>query len=250
VNALNLYFYADRTGPNQLERTIDSPMLEQADERRFAFSQLGSQGANFEVEHTARVDLALQTLFRHFDAHVSHEPDRPCSPYHAELAGLRHVHRDDEPLDLRISSPVPRKKRERASPGPPSIHHPRPRTQPFTQAIAIQDLIHPEPEPSRAINDLVPDEASSDLSGINWDRSGHGGLNNEVLVRQTLTYPRANDLPPPRVVRAYRPVRAKRNSRSCSGRRRQAIQRGIDAEEQKEAHLLLALTNGHGPPPG
>lgn len=58
------------SGPSQAERVLDqSPMLEQAHERRFVVGELSLDIAGFEAEHSQRIRETLDRLQSHFDLH-------------------------------------------------------------------------------------------------------------------------------------------------------------------------------------
>lgn len=60
-------------------------MLELAHERQFVVSQQGWDTADFEVQHSRRIEDCLRQLETYFDSFATDEPYRPASPHAADV---------------------------------------------------------------------------------------------------------------------------------------------------------------------
>jgi hypothetical protein len=184
-------------------------MLEQAHERQFAISQLGTKSVRFEDEHTARIELALQTLFHHFTTHKLDELDRPTPPHADDLIDLRNISHRLEPLPLFEMSDL-------SAPEPKSLPPPKIPEKPSRSPLALQDLMNPEPiQQPRAKRKFssnriapIPDERGFDVR-FNLDHSSVG--------RSAFNCVSANHPAGARVARTYREARMRRLSRLKSG---------------------------------
>lgn len=123
-----------------MTRCLDSPMLEQADERRFAISQVGTRHVGFEVEHASRMQEALFTILQHFSSHETHQTCRPTSPHGEYLAGLRTSKQPFNPLP-------PLDARELMGLDPetpiPSVEVEKPSRSP----LDLREMMNPDPTP-------------------------------------------------------------------------------------------------------
>jgi hypothetical protein len=183
-------------------------MLEQAHERQFAISQLGTKSVRFEDEHTARIELALQTLFHHFTTHKLDELDRPAPPHAEDLIDLRNLSHRFDPLPSFEMSDL-------SAPEPKSLP-PKIAKKPSRSPLALRDLMNPEPiQQPRAKRKFsssriapIPDEEDSDVP-FNLDHPSVG--------RSTFNYVSAYHPAGAHVARTYREARMRRHSRLKSG---------------------------------
>lgn len=232
----NLYCYVER-GPSQLQRGLDSPMLEQAHERQFAISQLGTQSTGFEVQHSARIQEALRCIDRHFTSHPVDEVCPPTSPHCEYLTDFRgSLHRFDplpplEVSDLSGSNPET----------PPATMEPE---RPARSPLAMQEILNPaQPSwpslkrkiPTDLITSMVVDEQSADMSNLPHD----------LLSEVPLKYLRANHAKREMAGRTRRAIRMRR---SRSAVQAESMHNGPDADQfEKEGRLLLNLSQSPGP---
>ncbi len=237
LNEHNLYYYVT-SGPSQLKRGLDSPMLELAHERQFAIAQIGTSGAKFEVEHSARVQSALRLLENSFTAHYTEDLCRPKSPHAETLVDLRKQAQPFIPLpilDLNYPSPS-----TIATPSPKMVLQRSTRSP-----LALQELMNPAPPPSstlkrKASQDFDPiraDEESRDLSEIRKDLSAE--------TMPPIKYSRAyHVLGEGNVTRTHRGVRMRR---SKSVARHASLEDPYDTEQlEKDGELLLNLSQSRG----
>lgn len=142
LNEYNLHHHIDKP-LTQLRRGLDSPMLEQAHERQFAISQLGTRSVGFEAEHSKRMEKALKTLDMHFTANPAEETCHPTSPHIETLADFRIQSYDCSPLPpLQIYD---QSQMISPSPSPPRATGSDKTSRSF---LALQELMNPAPSSS------------------------------------------------------------------------------------------------------
>ncbi|KAI1613586.1 hypothetical protein EDD36DRAFT_201259 [Exophiala viscosa] len=232
----NLFFYVER-GPTQLHRVLDSPMLESAQERRFAISQLGIGNGFFVAEHPSRIEGALQSICHHFTYYQSDETCRPASSYHEDLADFRlssypsEEVRSLETFDLsRATSPI--------------LSRSTPPTKTARFPMSVDALINPATPHNRKrklsdepIPELTPDESHSpeDLEV----------LRSPTMVRRSFTYTWAPDSKHDQTTRTRKNIQVRR-FRSDS--RDNGKHDGLDRElAEKHGNLLLDFSRNRWP---
>lgn len=204
LNEHNLFFYVTK-GPTQLRRVLDSPMLESAQERQFAISQLGLRSANFENEHTSRIDYALQIFCQHFIDHESNESFRPTSPYYEDLTDFRSALSYTEPtpslplsdlLEGLPSSPTPTVKSLRSVKSPMSV-----------ESLMNPEIIPPPPpERKRKHSDSLFAPIATDDSFEDF-----GFFDSPAHLKQNLEHARAATVVSGHAVRLRRRTRMRRS---------------------------------------
>lgn len=245
LNDYNLRYYVP-IGPTQFERGIESPMLELANERQFVMSQIGNNSLNFEIEHTQRVEQALQCLFGHFSAHKCFSPARPSSPHNEYLKDMSSPapHIPSLP-DFEISSPSKKSVDQGLS---RNFSVASQNLSPKSLVLSIQNLVNPEPEESTT--DLNPThhwnkERTSHLnrkdpsyemlqaadSGSDDNASIEEILNagdQQVLLQKTLAHINSRRrITGPRVTRSQKSPRLRCPSKQRLQQRMEFVQRGL-----------------------
>lgn len=264
----NLYHYVER-GPTQLTRGLDSSMLEQALERQFAVSQLGLVSAGFELEHTARIEHTLQTLFHYFSSHQDNSSvHHPASPHLEHLYDLRSsrlppTYEPLSPFDSEQSSTdLPSTSSLPTTSTLPSI-------SPLTATSTLPETPATIPEPSlTAIVDIASKSPLALVNIMNPEtiesrprkRKYSGGhsppvvdvdspdslfdIDNEILFPRSLDYIRASKSYTPRMTRTHREARMRRLSPLRKPLPHHRRQHAYEAEEaETEAHLLLSFSH-------
>lgn len=215
-------------------------MLEQAHERQFATTQLGLVSAGFELEHAARVGLALHTLFQHFENHPHHESQRPTSPHTQHLSDLRLCNFSRSPAPLppfdttESTTDLPPSPAASASTAHKSGRSP----------IAITDLINPDPispRPGKRKYSGSHEAPYVDADSVDtmFDHD------NEILYQSALDYMRAIHPHTAKMTRTHREARMRRPSPTRLAFYPYQSQRPYEAQQaEKEASLLLGLSKG------
>lgn len=203
LNEHNLFYHVN-TGPTQLRRVLDSPMLESAQERQFAISQLGLRNGGFEIEHAVRMDNALQVCLHRFNSHQTNESFRPTSPYYEDLADFRSA--------LSYTDPIPSQPISDLLEGIPSSPTPTVKSvRSVKSPMSVESLMNPEiippPERKRKYSDCLS-------SGIAADDSPEEPeiLNTPELLQKTFKYTRTTAVIPGQGVRLRRDTRMRRSN--------------------------------------
>lgn len=258
----NLYHYVER-GPTQLTRGLDSSMLEQALERQFAISQLGLVSAGFELEHTARIEHTLQTLFHYFSSHQDNgSVHHPASPHLEHLHDFRSSRLPPtyEPLslfdseqsfvDLPTTSTTPS-----ISPLTTTSTLPEtPATIPVPSLTSTVDMT--SKSPLALVNIMNPEIIESRPSKRKYSGSHSppvvdvdspenlSDIDNEILFPRSMDYVRASKSYTPRMTRTHREARMRRLSPLRKPLPHHQRQHTYEAEEaETEAHLLLSFSH-------
>ncbi|KIV77788.1 hypothetical protein PV11_09568 [Exophiala sideris] len=199
----NLFFYVER-GPTQLNRVLDSPMLESAQERRFAISQLGTGNVWFVADHPSRIECALQSISHHFTYYHSDETCRPTSPHQEDLMDFQLSSHPSEALPsletFDISSPL-------SQPPSPLIQ----RAEPTRFPMSVDALINPSTPQLQSrkrklsdgpVPELTPDESHSpeDLEM----------LRSPTMVRRSFTYTWSPDSKHDQTIRTRKNIQMRR----------------------------------------
>lgn len=88
------------SGPTQAERVlVHTEMMEHADERRFAVCQAGFDMSRFELDHSRRIELAIDHLQSYFFANPSYEADSAEDHDHKALIGLAQTRPEQKYVD-------------------------------------------------------------------------------------------------------------------------------------------------------
>lgn len=93
-----------------------SPMLENAFERRFCYSQLGVDVSNFEAQHSDRVEQCIKYLDDFFSRHQTNIPETDSLNDARDLIGLAHDNLNTAMEFCKVT------------PAPPPRHIPDPKT--------------------------------------------------------------------------------------------------------------------------
>jgi hypothetical protein len=210
-------------------------MLEQAHERQFAISQLGTRSVGFEAEHINRIHVALQMLNECITTQHHEEPCRPNSPHVDELFDLRRLSQNYTALP----------KLELASHSPSPSSSPSP-TIPFNKSrrspMALQELMNPAPLLTstlkrKAMNDytpfILPDDELHELADLDHDIL----FDHAEQIRYHRAYQIMGDAASARTRRVVR----MRRSQSVIRRTTQEQCHEHDQLE-KDGHLLLSLS--------
>lgn len=186
-----------------MRRFSDSPMLEHAQERQFAISQLGTRSMGFQVQHTHRIEAALDWIQKCFSMHELDEARRPVSPHIEDLADFRSLsprHQSLPPLEALDETEL--------TPEPPSLTTTSSETS--RSPMALRELMNPEPiEPSRnkrkfsdsLMYPVLPDDSSD----------GQYDLLDSSAFHSTIIYIRAGSRMGEGTSRTHRRVRLRRS---------------------------------------
>lgn len=241
LNEHNLFHYVER-GPTQLTRGLDSSMLEQAQERQFAISQLGLVSAGFEIEHTARIEHAIQLIIDYFTAHQDKDtPQQPTSPHWEHLADFSssRIPTTFEPLPLFDPEQTTITATQNRAPTPTLTVDSSPRSP-----LALVDLMNPEPVVDTRPNKRKysgghsPPVVDPDSPDSLYD------VDSEILFPRSLDYVRASKSSMPRLPRTHREPRMRRPSPLRIALPQHRKRPAYEAEKaETEAHLLLSFSN-------
>jgi hypothetical protein len=153
-------------GTTQLERVFKPPLDESAHGRQFTISQLGLRNVQFEAEHTARMEYALEIICGHFVDHETNEDCRPTSPHNEELTDFRSSPHTFEPLpSFQLSDLVEVTQR---SPSPTMTSERSGRSPMGVQALMNPEVVEP-PSRKRKHSEclspaaITPDDSPEDL---------------------------------------------------------------------------------------
>ncbi|KAJ9606449.1 hypothetical protein H2200_009410 [Cladophialophora chaetospira] len=238
LNEHNLFYYIT-TGPSQLKRGLDSPMLELAHERQFAISQLGTRSIGFEADHSIRVQSALQLLDDRFITHSTEERCPPKSPHIEALMGLRRRAQSFTPLP-------PLDLLEHPGPKSTTLSPTVPLRKPTRSPLALQELMNPVLPPSstlkrKASQDFMPSILADD------ELENVSDTDRDLTIETTppIEYHRAKQVfGKTTTTRTHRGVRM-RKSRSTA--RNAYLEEVYDADQlEKDGQLLLNLSRSRG----
>ncbi|KAJ9503597.1 hypothetical protein LTR99_002357 [Exophiala xenobiotica] len=165
LNEYNLFHFVGK-GKTQLDRVFEARLDESAHGRQFIISQLGLRNDQFEAEHTARMEYALDIICGHFVNHKTNEDCRPTSPHNEELTHFRSSPHAFEPLpsfqlsdllEVTQRSPSPTITSERSGRSPMSV-----------QALMNPEVVEPSSRKrkhseSLSLVAITPDDSPEDL---------------------------------------------------------------------------------------